>query len=729
VLRGGALSASMAAVLAASLASRAGLAESPSARPAAATTAETPAGRQILLQADSITYDTRAGIVTAEGHVQISDDQRTLMADRVTYDQNTGTVTASGNVSLQDQFGNVAFADRVQLTQDLREGALQGFSALIGKYGRLAASAAERREGRFTIVDNAIYTPCKICANEGERMPLWQIRARRIIHDQLAKELYFEDASFEFLGATVFYLPFFSEADPTVKYKSGFLLPDIGSSSTLGSFLKIPYYISFSPSQDITFDPILTTDAGDVMQAEYRQRFADGGFWLQGSFGSDPNARSRPGGSSAVSSLFGGGRLKLTDTWNAGFDVQLSSSKTYLKAYEISYADRLTSDLFVDRVDGRSRFGATGYFFQGLRAGDIAGEIPLALPFLEYTYIPETRFEGGRLQLDASALMLTRDIGSNVVRGSVDAQWRRPFTTANGQLFTLQALLRGDTYYITDATFDVPTASRNTETIGRGLGLAMLEWRYPFVSDAMFGNTTVIIEPIAQVIAASVGGNPQGLPNEDSTSFEFNATNLFSPNFSPGLDIWTGGPRSNVGVRVSALLPSGYVEATLGEEFRLATDRFLPTVSGLGDRRSDVVGQIKLDFPPNLVLTHQFSIDPTNGTIRRNEFYITGRFGRSTIDLGYLKLPPSPADPTLGEQEQINLSTTVEIYENWGIFVAARRDIAKNRMLESSVGLKYEDECFTASLGFHRRETALYNLKPASSVIFRIGLKTGLTGG
>ena len=45
----------------------------------------------------------------------------------------------------------------------------------------------------------------------------------------------------------------------------------------------------------------------------------------------------------------------------------------------------------------------------------------------------------------------------------------------------------------------------------------------------------------AQLIFASGGGNPQGLPNEDSTSFEFDATNLFSPNPSPGYDLWTGG--------------------------------------------------------------------------------------------------------------------------------------------------------------------------------------------
>jgi hypothetical protein len=49
-------------------------------------------------------------------------------------------------------------------------------------------------------------------------------------------------------------------------------------------------------------------------------------------------------------------------------------------------------------------------------------------------------------------------------------------------------------------------------------------------------------------------------------------------------------------------------------------------------------------------------------------------------------------------------------------------------MLESGVGIKYEDECFVVQLGFHRRDTETLNLRPASSVIFRIGLKTGFMG-
>jgi LPS-assembly protein len=693
-----------------------------------AAEAQTREPNRVLLQADEITYDTQAGVVTAKGHVEISDDERTLQADEVTYNENADTVTASGNVSLQDASGNVAFAESVELTRDLREGALKGFAALIGQNGRLGASAGERREGRFTIAHGAVFTPCAICQDEGERMPLWQIRAARIVHDQLGKQIFFEDASFDFLGVPVFYLPYFSQADPTVKYKSGFLLPDVGSIGSLGTFVKIPYYIALSPSRDLTLDPFITSNAGAVLQTEYRERWGEGGLWLQGSLGYDSSASGKPGESIWMSSLFGQGRVPFAENWRGGFDVQLTSNKTYLKRYELSQQDRLTTDLFVDRVSGRSRGEITGYYFQSLRATDVIAQIPIALPLMQYTYIPESRVWGGRFKADTSALYLSRDQGTDVLRGSADADWRLPYTTNDGQIFTVEGFLRGDLYYVENARFDVPGAAKNTEMIGRALGYGMLEWRWPFTRDVGTTDTNVVIEPIAQLVMASGGGNPRGLPNEDSTAFEFDVTNLFNPNPSPGLDLWAGGPRSNVGVRASALLPYGTVSATLGQQFRFTSGSSFPSGFRLNDDKSDIVGQFKIDFPPFLSLTHQFNVDPGDGTIRRNEVYLRARVGRSIVDLSYLKLPQSAADPTLGEQEQVNLTTTILLYKYWGVFGAARRDLATGKMLESSIGITYDDECFVASLGFHRRDTATLNLKPSSSVIFRIGLKTGLTG-
>jgi LPS-assembly protein len=689
---------------------------------------ELPVDTPVLLQANEVTYDTRTGIITATGNVEINNENRTLRADSVTYNQNSGVMGARGNVAIIDMNGNTVFADAVELTGDLREGALQGFAALIGESGRLAAVSGLRREGRYTEARGAVFTPCLTCEEEGTGEPLWQVKSARVVHDQVRRELTFERATLEFLGVPILYLPVFSYPDPTVRHRTGLLVPTLGSSTYLGTYIQAPYYFSLGPSRDLTVQPFITTNAGDVLQAEYRQRWDNGGYWLQGSVGYDKAADGRDGEDVWLSHLFGSGRRQLTDVWRAGFDVELTSDDTYLRRYDIANDDRLTSDAFIDGVMGRSRAEITAYFFQGLRADDRPGLTPLVLPIAEYTYIPEDKIYGGRLQVDTSALVLTRTEGTDTIRGSASADWKRQSILSSGQVLTFEAFGRGDLYYVDDVLLPPPVLEEDSQSIGRALGYAMLEWRWPFVRATDFYGATLVVEPIAQAVAATGGGNPEGIPNEDSTTFEFDETNLFIPNEFPGLDLWTGGSRFNLGMRGTALFDAGSVEAILGQEFRTRADPNFAPGSGVGDTRSDIVGRIKVEFPPFLDLVHRFRIDPVNSTLRRNEVYLTANLRNSTLNFSYVKLDPETTDPSLTPREQIGADATIRVYGYWSVFGLIRHDLADSRTIEGEAGLRYEDECFMWLLGFNRRETTDRDLRPSTSLILRFGLKTGLAG-
>lgn len=270
-----------------------------------------------LLQADEAIYNTATNVVTAQGHVEIANDERILLADRVSYDQNTNIVTADGHVSVLEANGNVEFGDHVQLSKDMAEGAVQGFAALIGPNGRFVAVTAERHQGRYLVGHRAVFTPCKVCAQDPT--PLWEVKAVRIVHDNVKKEIVYHDATFEFMGIPVFYSPYLSQPDPTVKHQSGLLIPSIGTSTYLGTFVRVPVYIALSDSQDATLEPLITTSAGNVLEAEYRQRWGVGGIWLQGSFGY--NAAAPTGAGPWEGSLFGSGRLPINDVWRVGFTL------------------------------------------------------------------------------------------------------------------------------------------------------------------------------------------------------------------------------------------------------------------------------------------------------------------------------------------------------------------------------------------------------------------------
>src|SRR6516165_8372745 len=185
-------------------------------------------GGKMLLRADQVDYDLNTSVAVAHGHVEIDYNGRILQADRVTYDQNSDVVSAAGHVVMMAPNGDVVFATQVTLTDQMRDGVIKSFSALVGPNGRLAAPyAARTNAGTRVSAKRGIFTPCKICNKPGQRTPVWSVRATRVLYDELAHRIYYRDAVVEFLGVPVLYTPYFTHPDPTVKHATGILMPEI----------------------------------------------------------------------------------------------------------------------------------------------------------------------------------------------------------------------------------------------------------------------------------------------------------------------------------------------------------------------------------------------------------------------------------------------------------------------------------------------------------------------
>jgi LPS-assembly protein len=678
----------------------------------------------MLLQADEMVYDSDGKTVSAVGHVEITDDDRTLLADRVDYDQASDKVIARGHVSMVDAKGNVAFADHVVLTDHMREGALTGFGALIGKTGRLAARSAERVNATTVIAHRTVYSPCKICNQPGQRTPLWRVKAERVVYDQDRHMVRFKSATIEVQGVPVAWVPAFSVADPTVRYATGLLTPEVGTSTKIGYFTRLPIYVAISPSQDMTVAPMFSTKGGEVLETEYRARWNNGGLWLQGSgaYNPDGGLGGSPG-AQTYGHVFGSGRQGFNDDWRVGFDVQATSNSGYMRFYDISYLDRLVNDLFLEGTPGRSRFALTSYYFQGLRSTDVTARIPFILPKLEFSFIPVHKVAGGSFRFDLNGVAIGRDNQRNDQRFTSEVNWKKPFVFGNGQLWTLVADARGDAYH-----FDTPVAGapRTTDsTLERGTAYLGLDWRWPFVANGSPGHS-YIVQPIAQLVAQPYGGNPRGLRIEDSQDFEFDDHNVFSFNHVPGYDLLESGPRANVGAMAEALFPGGKVEAQVGQTYRLKPDPLFATFSGSGGTSSDVVGSFSIKFP-HFDVTDRLDVDRGNGKVRRHEFYVTGSYDRSSLQVSYVQLPQSATALGLPSREEVNTQADINFWRNWQVFAAAQRDLTNSQFLNTEYGLGYEDECLAISLAYRRKYTSdlILGVPPSTSVILRFSLKTG----
>ncbi|MDD9917142.1 MAG: putative LPS assembly protein LptD, partial [Rhodospirillaceae bacterium] len=293
---------------------------------AASAAAAQLSGAPAVIQADTVTHDQELGNVVAKGNVEISQDQRILFADTVTYNQKTNTVTASGNVILLEPTGDTLFAEYVELGDDMRDGVIEQIRVLLADDSRFAAVRGKRKGGIKTTLTKAVYSPCKVCEDDPEKAPLWQLKASTIVHDQNAREIRYQNARLEMYGVPVAYTPFFSHPDPTVKRKSGFLTPSFGLSGNLGAFIQIPYFWAIDESQDATFSPIYTRDEGVVFAGEYRRRFNAGEFEISGSvaeadrnIGTDFTEDVRR--NEIRGHIFSKGRYEIDRTWRTGIDV------------------------------------------------------------------------------------------------------------------------------------------------------------------------------------------------------------------------------------------------------------------------------------------------------------------------------------------------------------------------------------------------------------------------
>jgi len=674
----------------------------------------------ILLSADEMSYDRQAGLIVAKGHVEASQDDQVLLADQITYNQHKDVLTATGHISLLEPDGTVLFGDHMELTGDLKDGIIENLGAILTDNSRFAASGARRSNATILELTNAVYSPCNLCVEDPTRPPLWQIRAVKVIHDSKRKTVEYKDAWLEVWGVPVAYTPYFVHPDPSVKRQSGFLTPSIGNSSDLGFVARVPYYIDIAPDKDATLTPIITTEEGPVMAAEYRQHFGPGPLELSGSITRDSQEDIR-------GHIRAKGRFDIDPTWRWGLDVNRATDDTYMRRYGFGIVDpffgtndTLTSQLFAEGFRRRNYASARAFAFQGLRINDDPGMSPLVLPLLEYNHVGEADRFGGRTNLDVNLLALTRSEGTDTRRLAVNAGWQVPRLGPLGSVYTLSASLRGGLYHVNKQSLG--NGNTFSGVTGRLVPQVALDWRLPFIRDS--GRVYQIVEPIAEAVVSPNGGNPDKIPNEDSVDFVFDDTNLFTTNRFTGHDRVEGGTRFNYGLKWGAYGQGGGSTTVLvGQTFRVRADNTFGQGSGLEDNFSDLVGKIHV-VPSNFLdLLYRTRLSKDNFEPKRNELRLSGGPQALRVSTSYIFFDRKEGSEFTG-REEVALGMGAQLTRYWRANLSGVRDLAGDEMRSLGARLTYEDECCVFSTSLTRTFFQDRDLKPTDAIIFRVLFKT-----
>ncbi|MBI1338589.1 LPS assembly protein LptD [bacterium] len=705
---------------------------------AAQTPAETPSTRSdVLLRADRLIDDRDGRQLIAEGNVEVRVEERVLRADRVIYDLAKETIRAQGNVRITDAQGGVQFADEIEIDDDFENGFATRFATRLSDNAVATASSAIRTSGTRNSLEQVIYTGCPICA-ESEDQPTWSLRARRAVQNQETQMISYQDAVLEIRGVPVLYIPYFAHPDPTSKRRSGLLTPDAGVSSKLGAFYEQPYYLALSPSQDITFRPVVSSNVNPLLKLDYRKRFFSGYVSAEGSFTYEQDFDSRGnkfGDEAWRSHIYGGGRFDLSQDWSWGFGVERQSDDLYDQRYDIDGEDdlrglfasqprQLLSQLFL--VGQRTDFylEASALSFQGLRAGDDDAAFPRVAPSLFAQKVYDFG-SWGRVSADASAAVLMRDVAETLpngdpsldsARATVSGEWRAHHVVGPGVVVEPFAQTRGDFYRVDDGSGAGP------RDISRVLALGGVQASMPFVRRTAAAD--IVVEPIVMVAYGGTEANMDGIPNEDSLLFEMDDSNLFEPNAVTNFDLWEGGARAAFGLSARAAFGDGIeVSGLVGRRWREKPDPAFSALSNLSGERSDYVASAKVDVGPNIHVASRVRFDDSFN------------FNRIDIDSGldvwrlqgrarYFLIDQIASG---AKEEGVIIDGRMRIATRWSALYQQFRNITDKRDIRQSIGIAYQDDCSFFSLSYERSGAFDRTLGPSESIRFNFVL-TGLGG-
>ena len=665
------------------------------------------AGTRVNVEADRIAFDGKSKIATATGTVRITYGPYTLVATKVVYNQATDDFRANGSVELREPNGNILQAETAELQNKFKEGFAKHLRALLTNDVTITAEYATRQEGGITIYENASYTACKDCSTGGGA-PLWEITTTQTVHDEKRKNLYHTNPTLRFGGVPVAWLPYAAMPDPTVKRRSGFLLPNFHSGSIYGIGVTTPYFLELGRSADITFSPRWTTLQGPVADVQFRQRLKSGIYQVHGYGVYQLTETDYPGDVKWRGAVKTTGEFKLNDTWDWGWDGTLTSDKTFLDNYDFDERNLATSKLYLTGMDDRNYFSAQALHFRTLSLVEDQSTFPTALPYINSEYTFDQAVLGGELGFEVSAYSLSRDDadqpfdtinhGTDQSRAVTNVNWQKQMTTGIGQVFTPFAKVRSD-LYITNNLPDGMGGFRDEEITGRFLPSAGIDVRWPFIASYDYGQS--ILTPVFQAIAATDETEEDEIGNEDAISLNFDNSSLFLHDRFTGQDRYEGGTRTNVGLLYTFLANNGgFVRMSLGESFHIAGENSFDLGSGLDGTKSDLVGAIVFQPWANLGLSYQARVEEDLSSINVQEAFANFSVDRFSASLGYVYLDSEPSAGREETIEQIESDASFRFTEAWSLFGGVRYDLAEERFLSKAAGVAFDCDCMSAKLTY-----------------------------
>lgn len=640
-----------------------------------------------------------------------TDTPKTITADKIEYDVKSETIKTSGDTEIVNQSGQRMTLTDSYLSKNGENLSGSDIKLWLGDHVYVESDNIVR-SGIDTIAYDATFTACDNCDAFGDA---WTITTKKITHDMESRMLRFYSPVLRTYDIPVFWLPFFEMPDPGIKHKSGFLMPDFGSTNNMGTQINIPLYISFSDTHDLTFTSSILTKENPLFQIEHRLNLNHSQYRTQGAYTHNRDGEDRW-------YIFNNDVIELGDYARATVYLERASDKTFLQKYGF-YEDQP----YLDSGATIELFGESGYvvadahIFQELRATTGQYSVPSGniLPNVRATYQTAPLFKETYVKLNADVLGISGD-GTASQRLVGDARIVSPWTLWGGNRITASVSARYDVYnfYHTDIV-DVADFSGLKD---RFLPSGYVEWGLPLFRPS--DNWTHVIEPRARITAMRRTGEDQFTFNNDSAGTFLSDTTLFSDNRFSGLDLWENGTYADYGMRYSAFNQSGQmIEVFLGQTYDFSERADTDPNSGFHNGASDFVGRIEYDNSKWIDLATRFRLSREDLSPRHVETSAIIGTSRNFINIGHIWsqqfIDSHTQDDSINE---LMAGIGIQLTDRWSLRFNALYNMTNGQFQRHGGGIFYTHPCYYLSVEYRRDNAVKYDYVGTTSFQFRFGM-------
>ncbi|MET3896502.1 LPS-assembly protein [Devosia sp. UYZn731] len=666
------------------------------------------------VEADDLQVDAPTSIITATGDVVLGYGGYVIKGQKLVFNRSTQDSHFIGAVTITDPSGNVLETEDFEVKDGMKRALVSAMTITTYDGARITADSTDYDKALQTLLENATYSPCGDCIDEQGRRIGWSMKAKRITYNAKDGSLAMEQPSLALLGFPVAWLPYLWLPDTSQSALSNVRSPTVDYSEQIGVKLAVPINAYSSKYTDVILTPTLLSRQGLLLDAEWVQRFEAGSFRIKGSglYQLDPTAftftSSQREWRGAIQTS---GNFVPAKDWKAGWSYTAFSDFAYFEDYRISTAESSVNEAYATHLTDDT------YFDARLQQFNVLGQVTRDSQDLQGNALPKVRFEQmlelapgmGRVEITGRLLGVRRESDYNTSANGVPYQfgyagnknhavfqagWQNQYIGGGG--FVATPYLGGR---LDIANYDSASAIGPADaTLWSATPIAAMDVRFPLSGSD--GSTVHLVEPIVQVVYRGTDSGLPGITNDDSQSFVFDDTNLFSYNRFSGTDRQETGLRANIGGRYQANFANGsYVELVAGQSFQLAGANAYslsdPTLVGVGSGLDVSPSYAVLgaygSFIEGVTVGGKVQADTGEGRVTRAEAGADYTNSGYSAGVKYAYIAANPALGVLIDQQQIGAYAGVPVADYWTITGNAYWDITSNQFLQVGAGLTYDD--------------------------------------